>query len=335
MSHELESMFYTARETPWHGLGLSVADAPTSADALKMAGLDWKVTTEPISVGGREQPNYRATVRSAARMIDPANGAEILDNSGNVRCYEPSVLGIVSECYKVIQNVEAFAFTDSLIGDGKATYETAGSLRDGRLVWMLAKLPEAKILDDELIPYICFTNSHDGSSAVRVCCTPVRVVCNNTLNLALSTAQRSWTTRHTGNFVNKMEEAKHTLGLATHYVKELGKTAGKLAKLTVSESDYQDFVHKLFPEPPATESKKDGDRKKKNVVYLWNLFNFAYTRPDIAKYRGTGWGLINAASDMVYHSEPLRRTENHAANLWEKSISGNEILDRAMSILKA
>jgi len=141
--------------------------------------------------------------------------------------------------------------------------------------------------------------------------------------------------RHTGNLVNKLEEAKYTLGLVTHYVAELGRAANRLANLTISDSDYEDFVHQLFPEPPETENEKDGGRKKKNAVYLWNLFNFAYMQSDITKFRGTGWGLINAASDMVYHGEPLRRTENYDANRWEKSIAGNAVLDRAMSILGA
>jgi phage/plasmid-like protein (TIGR03299 family) len=332
MSHNVESMFYT-REKPWHGLGLSVESAPTSADALRMAGLDWDVTTAPVVVGGQELPNYRATVRPSARMLNLEDGTEIVDDDGNLCYHEPAVLGIVSDRYQIIQNAEAFAFTDSLVGGGDVTYETAGSLRDGRLVWMLAKLPQTKILDDEVEPYICFTNSHDGSSAIRVCCTPVRVVCNNTLNLALSSAKRSWATRHTGDLKNKMEEAKYTLGLATRYVEELKDTAGKLANMTISDNDYKDFVRELFPEPTETENAKSNGRRQKNAVYLWNLFNFAYIQSDIAKFRGTGWGLINAASDMVYHGEPLRQTENYVANRWEKSINGNAILDKAMSIL--
>ena len=162
MSANVETMFYT-REKPWHGLGVQVQEAPTSEKALWLAGLDWKVLQKDIFTEGRVRvPGYRANVR---------------DTDGQV-------LGVVTDRYKVIQNEEAFAFTDALLGKG-VRYETAGSLQDGRKVWLLARLPSEYIISGEQIsPYLVFSNTHDGSGAVRVAVTPVRVVCNNTLNLA-------------------------------------------------------------------------------------------------------------------------------------------------------
>ena len=130
MPAEVESMMYV-REKPWHGLGTEVTEAPTSADALRFAGLDWNVRQEPVfnSRGGIVK-GYKANVR---------------DSDG-------SVLGIVSERYKVVQNEEAFKFTDELIG-GEVRYETAGSLREGKQIWLLAKLPERRVAGDAVDPY--------------------------------------------------------------------------------------------------------------------------------------------------------------------------------------
>ena len=156
MAVNVETMMYV-REKPWHGLGVEVSEAPNSEDALRFAGLDWNVRQENVF-------NSR--------------GGVIKGFKANVRDSDDSVLGVVGDRYKVVQNRDAFKFTDGLIG-GNVRYETAGSLRDGKQIWLLAKLPEQKIAGDAVEPYLCFTNAHDGSSGVRVCMTPVRVVCNS------------------------------------------------------------------------------------------------------------------------------------------------------------
>lgn len=170
MAANVESMFYV-REKPWHGLGTMVMEAPDSEAALTLAGLNWNVIQKNIKTvdGGNIISGFKANVRDS-------------DNS---------VLGIVTDRYKVVQNMEAFAFTDALLGEG-VRYETAGSLQNGRRTWMLARLPHQYIINgEEITPYLVFMNSHDGSGSIKVAMTPVRVVCQNTLNLALATAKRS------------------------------------------------------------------------------------------------------------------------------------------------
>ena len=180
MSANVETMF-SVREVPWHGLGTIVEEAPTSKEAIELAGLNWKVESKPVfNEKNEEIPGFIANTRNT----------------------DGKVFGIVSNRYNIVQNEDAFSFTDSLIGED-VRYETAGSLREGRTVWLLAKMPERKILGDKFDPYICFTNSHDGFGAVKVCMTPIRVVCNNTLNLALSNANRMWSTRHIGDIQTK------------------------------------------------------------------------------------------------------------------------------------
>ena len=152
MSANVETMMYT-REKPWHGLGTKVMEAPTSADAIQLAGLDWIVEPKPVYDG---------------------EGTPILGWVANTRSSDGKVLGLVTTRYKVVQNADAFSFTDHLIG-GDVRYETAGSLREGKQVWLLAKMPAAKVAGDEVEPYLCFTNTHDGTGAVRVCMTPAGV----------------------------------------------------------------------------------------------------------------------------------------------------------------
>lgn len=157
MSANVESMF-SVREKPWHGLGTIVMEALTSADALRLAGLDWMVVQEPVYTGHDEiVKGYKANVRSSDRKV----------------------LGVVSDRYKVVQNTDAFGFTDELLGKG-VRYETAGSLQEGKKVWLLARLPKEYVVAGERIsPYLVFSNTHDGSGSVKVAVTPVRVVCNN------------------------------------------------------------------------------------------------------------------------------------------------------------
>ena len=152
MAANVESMFYT-RKAPWHGLGVRVEEVLGSKEALIQAGLDWKV----------EQTDVYA-----------ASGERISGYKANIRDIDRSVLGIVGDRYKIVQNEEAFAFTDGLLGEG-VKYETAGSLAGGKIVWMLAKLPEKYIISGDAIePYLVFCNSHDGSGAIRVAMNGLR-----------------------------------------------------------------------------------------------------------------------------------------------------------------
>lgn len=314
MSHELESMFYVAGKTaeerernkPWHGLGTPVEEALTSAEALKIAGLDWEVNPKKLfTEGGKEVPGFVANVRSS----------------------DESVLGVVSNKYKICQNKEAFEFTDNLIGS-EVKYETAGSLFNGQKVWLLAKMPNTTILGDDVEPYLCFTNSHNGKGAIQVCCTPIRVVCANTLNLALKDTKRSWTTRHMGDLQSKLSEAKYTLELAHRYLEELGLQADKLANITVNEDMIQKALSQLFP------LKEDSsDRQKANVQKMKDAYQICYFAPDIAKFRGTAWGAINAMSDMCTHTSPNRMTQTFAERNWAKTMEGHPLMDNFMSVL--
>lgn len=305
MAHEVESLMYTSnaqngRFVPWHGLGTPVEESPNSADALKVAGLDWRVEGRPIYTdSGVKIPGYVANTRDS-------------DNS---------ILGVVTDKYKIVQNVDAFAFTDNLIG-GDVRYETAGSLRNGRSTFLLAKLPERKILGDDFGNYVCFTNTFDGSGAVKVCMTPTRVVCNNTLNLALNTAKRIWTCKHMGRMEDKLHEAQETLGLAEKYMDNLAVVAERLANVSLRDEEIQAIVAEMFP-----LDEDASERTKANMQKAKQEFMIAYYMPDIEKFRNTAWGVMNAASDFCTHSSPQRNTSTYQERNFERIIYGHPILD--------
>ena len=309
MAANVETMFYT-RQKPWHGLGTMVAEAPTSKEALSLAGLDWKVLQQPVQ-----------TVR----------GIPLKGYLANIRSTDGKVLGVVTDKYRVVQNEEAFAFTDSLLGEG-VTYETAGSLQEGKKVWLLARLPQRYIISgDEIAPYLVFSNSHDGSGAIKAAMTPVRVVCNNTLNLALETAKRSWSTNHTGELAGKKLDARRSLLYADNYMAELGKAFERLSRTRVTDRQVLDYINCLFPdmENMTAQQQKNVSRMKEDLKARY------FDAPDLKGMEKNGYRFINAVSDFATHAKPLRETKNYRENLFGRTMEGNALIDRAYDMICA
>lgn len=308
MSANVETMF-SVRKKPWHGLGTVVAEAPSSEDALRLAGLDWKVEQKPLFTSKGIVEGYKANIR---------------DTDGQV-------LGVVSERYKIIQNTEAFAFTDELLGEG-VRYETAGSLQNGKKIWLLARMPREFIISGERIsPYLVFSNTHDGSGAVRVAVTPVRVVCNNTLNLALQTASRSFSMIHTGDVKGKVTEARETLFMAETYMENLGKEIENLRRQKMSDHQVREYIEMLLP-----LEKDASGLTEKNINRLRNdLAARYYDAPDLKEVGKSAYRFINAVSDFATHAEPIRRTRNYQENLFMKTFEGNPMIDKAYQMIRA
>ena len=309
MAANVESMFYV-RETPWHGLGTKVLEAPASKDALQLAGLDWRVLQEPI---------YTAT-------------KELVDGyKANVRDSDRKVLGVVTDRYRVIQNDEAFAFTDELLGAG-VKYETAGSLQGGRKVWLLAHMPHEYIISGERIsPYLLFSNTHDGSGAIKVALTPIRVVCQNTLNLALANAKRSWSMIHTGDIKEKMQEAKDTLFLAENYMDELGKEFEALRMKKLTDKRVMEYIEILLPIEDGSTPQQEKNMKRLREDMKVRYFD----APDLQGVGKNAYRFVNAVSDFATHAEPLRRTANYKENLFSRTVDGNPMIDKAYQMVNA
>ena len=309
MAANVEDMFYV-RETPWHGLGTRVLTAPTSKEALGLAGLDWQVVQEPIYTETEELiEGYKANVRDSDRKV----------------------LGVVTDRYKVIQNEEAFAFTDELLGEG-VRYETAGSLQGGKKVWLLAHMPHEYIISGERIsPYLVFSNTHDGSGAIKVALTPIRVVCNNTLNLALNTAKRSWSMIHTGDIKGKMEEAKNTLFMAEKYMDALGKEFETLRMISMSDDKVLEYINELLPVDESATPQQIRNMKRLQEDMKLRYFE----APDLKDLVKNAYRFVNAVSDFATHVEPLRRTANYKENLFSRTVEGNPLIDKAYQMVLA
>lgn len=308
MSAEVETMFYV-RTTPWHGLGTRVEEALSSEEALQKSGLYWSVIQkEIITRDGTSIQGYRANIRST----------------------DDKVLGVVSDRYRIVQNKEAFEFTDTLLGEG-VCYETAGSLFEGKKIWILARLPESyTFLGDQIMPYLVFSSSHDGTNGIKVAMTPIRVVCNNTLNLALNTAQRIWSTKHTGDMNQKLIDAKNTLFMAQDYMDKLDIGMEELNQIQLRDETVKEMIEELLPIPTdASELQERNIQKLRQDI----SFRFFYA-PDLKNLEQNGYRFINAVSDFATHAKPLRETRNYQENLFARTMDGNALIDKAYELVK-
>lgn len=289
------------RLLPWHQLGTDVSSATTAQDALQMSSLNWDVLNNPIF---------------------DASGNVIEGWVANTRSTDNEVLGIVGRRYQIVQNTDAFDFTNSLVQQG-VKFEKAGCFHHGKAVWLLASLPPKNILGDDFDPYIVFINSHDGTGAIKVCMIPTRIACSNALNFALKNASRTWSSRHMGNISQKLIEAKHTLGLANDYMSSLDVEANRLVNIPFSENQFEKVFDKIFP----IDTSKDSNRKISNVMDIKEGMFKALKAPDLANFTGTAWQVLNAVTDFVDHAEPGRATDNYRENNWKKIATGHAIVD--------
>ena len=294
----------SVKQKPWHGIGTVVEDAPTSDEAIKIAKLDWKIEQVPVMANGVEIPNYFANIRSDTNQA----------------------LGVVRGRYKVVQNNEAFDFVDNIISnkDVECRYETAGSLFNGRKIFLLVKLPNKELLGDDVENYLFFTNSHDGSSALTAGITNVRVVCNNTLQMALKGAQRTWTCRHTDSIFAKKAQAQEALGLAVTYIDKMQETAWELASKKINE---EAFFRKLFEKNPTNlcEKNKEQAIERMHLIYT--------QKDDLQNFRGSAWGMYNAVADFVSNTTPFRNTATYQENKMNQFCSGYAMLNTAQDLL--
>lgn len=325
MAHIVETMFYVG-ETPWHGLGREIKEYPTSEEAIKFAGLDWDVVPKPIY---------------------DANGVIIPGYKVNTRSSDGKALGVVTDRYKIVQNREAFAFTDALLGEG-VKYETAGSLASGKRVWMLARMEGTTLAEETIDPYLVFTNTHDGTGAVRVAICPVRVVCANTLNLALASASRHWSCAHKGDINGKLEEARFTLANADRYLETLEEEFGELKLKKVTETQVRAMTDELLKiefdslykkatskiidlgDVRAREKAEEKlNRKKSDILQIY------FDKPDLRGTEHTAFRWVNAVSDYATHTDDHKNTRNYRENLFIKTVDGHPLIDTSYKIARA
>lgn len=306
----METNIFEQRTTPWRNLGTSIAGISKSQEALMSAGLDWNVVQKDIvTEDGIVVQGYKANVRES-------------DNR---------VLGVVTNKYKVIQNKDCYAFIDDLVGEG-VRFEKAGYLQGGRRTWIVAKLPETYVISgDPIIPYLVVSNSHDGSSGIRIFISPVRVACANMVNFALKKAIRSWSATHCGEIDGKLEDAKKSLIYSSNYMAELGKTIGEMEKKTFSDKKVMNYIDELYP-----VLSELTDQQRKNITYLREDLKVRYFEaPDLQEMSDNAYKFVLACSDHATHMAPLRERATSQESLFSRSVAGNEIIDKAYHMVMA
>ena len=301
-----DGMFSGNGIRPWHGLGTVIDGTATSDEAIKLANLGWDVVQEPVFL---------------------QDGTQIDNLFANVRSDTKEVLGTVKNKYRISQNAETFAFMDAIIQNSKGIecrYETAGSLFNGRKVFMLVRLPETDILGDEIENYLFLSNSHDGTSGLTCGITNIRVVCNNTLQMAAKGAQRIWKIRHCASLKDKLIEAEESLGLALTYQERVAEDAEKMAQKKIDEKKFFEVFFKKL------------DLAEKNREKVMNSILELYTgKDDLQNFRGSAWGMYNAVADYVSNSEPIRKTDK--SNSWRmwNFMAGYPMIETTQEILLA
>lgn len=289
MAHNIEirngkaSIAY-AGATPWHKLGQPIKEAFDAETALKQGGLDF--TVEKV----------------ALRTVD--NPAAIPDRFALRRTDTSDVLGLVTDFYKPLQNREAFGFFDGVFGKGKARYEVSGVLGKGEKVWLLAKLPgEFTVGREDLVgKWLLLTNGHDTNEPVRAKFTPIRVVCQNTLNAALRDTQSEIRVQHIGNVPAKLELAGKLLKQAGIYFDEIQTVFSGFQKFQIKGSALRNYAMRVIvgDETPKFEDLSPAARK--SILRIEELHETG-RGSDIKSVRGTLWGAYNAVTEYVDHDK--------------------------------
>ncbi len=301
MSHEVETMF--SRDKPWHGLGNITNRVLNMKEALVESGLDWRVEKRPL-------------------LFQSANGSyqDSLEAFGIIRMSDEKLLGVHGEGYNPIQNEESFEFCETLLQEG-ATYETAGSLFGGKRIFITANLRSIDILGDSVDEFLVLANSHDGSMPMTGMITPIRVVCANTLRMAVDNARRIVKIRHTKNAVDRIDLARQILGLAHKYTDKIKENAEKMFTIEFNGNKLDSFIDKVF----GFEDEDDtvSTRMKNQLETQRDQFVSCLQAPDIDQFGGTAWGVFQALSDFDSHRPVPRESQNSKDRNFLRIIDGN------------
>jgi phage/plasmid-like protein (TIGR03299 family) len=332
MAHELETQngvasFASFREPAWHGLGTVFTEEKTTAEMLVAANLnDWNVRLEDVNIPSHlsSDKSYQYVVRT-----NPTDKTQT------------DVLGVVGERYHVLQNEDLFSFGDNIL-DGGGRWETAGSIRGGRVVFGSLALERETVLDpngvaDKVKTYLLINTSHDGSIAIQASITPVRVVCANTLNLALGSKRgknaikQSFKIRHTQTANGKVAIARETLGLANKYMDEFDKLAHAMIQKEITATDFNNIILAAYPKP---------DKDSKGSIKKWtnkvDVINDIYTGEFNGMIAGNAWGAFNALTERLDWHRSARGDNNEsllaAASGFDATITAEK--NRLLKVVK-
>lgn len=299
----VEEMF-SVKERPWHGLGTVIETAPTIEEGIKLAGLDWTVDLKEVAVDNKVVQGYKAAMRSS-------------DNS---------CLGIVSNQYRILQNQDAFNFFQPFLDTEQASLETAGSLKNGKKVWILAKINRDDMIidestDDRVEKYLLLSNAHDGTAAVKVGYCPIRVVCNNTLTAAEESVQSQLIkVTHRGDVLGSLDMIRDTMNMIDASFKTTEEMYKKLASnKNIKTSDIEKYVmavysrqdmNKNFEDNVAIPDHEISAQRKKLIARVEELFELEPIK--------SAWTMYNSVNYVLNH-ERGRNLESSYNSIWFES----------------
>ena len=297
MAHNLETngndVAFALRGKPaWHNLANRIfnqdedVSTQTMLDEAKLS--NWNVRLSPLTDYIPETFND-VSENSLVLRTNPFNGGT-------------DVLATVGKRYHVLQNEELFAFADNIHdANPECRWESAGSLKKGKVVFGTVDIPRTMVLDpqganDQTKLYLIVWTSHDGSVAVQAAITPVRVVCQNTLNLAMRNAKQSFKIRHTQSVEGRIQVARETLGLALGYFDEFEKEAQALYSQSITDAEFSKLIQTIYPKPDKDSAKVALTKWENKVVLLDSLY---HNSPTNANIKGTKWGAFNALTERL------------------------------------
>lgn len=296
MAHEVETMAF-AGATPWHGLGTPLADDDLVnwQVACEKAGLDWAVESAPlITADDRQDRVSHVAVR---------------------RTTDSKVLGVVGPRYSVLQNRDAFKWFQPFLEAGEARLESAGSLRGGSRVWLLAKLNRDPLViapGDEVEKFLLLSHSHDGSLAVRCGFCPVRVVCSNTLAMAHgSDASRLIRIRHTGDVLGNLMAVREVMDLADQEFVATATQYKRLARTSINQADLRKYIRRSL----RVDEDAEPSTRMNNIVETVVGLAEAGRGNDLPSIRGTYWSAYNGVTEYLGYNRG-RTPDNRLNSLW-------------------
>jgi phage/plasmid-like protein (TIGR03299 family) len=291
-------MFYV-EEVPWHGLGTQLNKPATAEEAITAANLNWKVVKLPLFAGSK-------------RIVVPDRFA-VIRRTGNLIQKTDPVLGVVSNEYTPLQNRQAFQFFDPIVGQNAAIYHTAGALGNGERVWILAKLPgHIRVAGDDITEkYLLLSNSHDGKSSVTIKFTPVRVVCQNTLTLALNDGS-AWRVPHHSDIHEKLKQANQMLGLINSRFGEMEETFQAMSRVKMNTDRLAEYLATVYPDSTEPDKQLLVQRDRQ-----WSEFFFDQGKGNrLAGVSGSLWAGFNGVTEWIDHRKTRQNSNQRLNSAW-------------------
>lgn len=311
--------FFSTKQKAWHGLGQIVQEYPTSAEAIKFAGLDYEVVKSQLFTYGRD--------RTIGNNGDIEEGSQIImpDNFATMRTDTNEVFGVVGKDYQIVQNREAFEFFDAIVGGGDGImYETAGALGNGERIFITAKLPDYIRVgngDDVTEKYIFLTTSHDGTGSITAAFTPIRIVCQNTLNASLRNMSNVVRIRHTSGAKDRLNQAHKVMGLANTLSNQLEEIFNHWTTVRITDEQVKKLIQlAMCPNKETLDLIHKGREEEfsglfRNVVDRAFAYAMMSDSQQLETTKGTVFGAYNAVTGYYQNVHNFKDEEAKVQNI--------------------